>query len=199
MALRLAGEEFSVLQGLDALGWLREVVASDGEAGLRVDQQGAGDIVDLLDNGTSVFKISDGGPAVLGCDLDLAGQSLKTSSGDLTLDPAGKVKLSKLMQMGPNTELTIAAGVIAVTGSLHGVDTEGDAATDDLDTINGGANGDVLFLHTMAAARVVVLKHGTGNIFCDGSADISLNNSNVIAMLIFGPNNQWHASRLVGV
>lgn len=30
MALRLAGEEFSVVQGLDGLGWLRSIRANDG-------------------------------------------------------------------------------------------------------------------------------------------------------------------------
>ena len=35
-------------------------------------------------------------------------------------------------------ELTIASGVIAVTHSYHEVDTESDAATEELNTINGG-------------------------------------------------------------
>jgi hypothetical protein len=39
------------------------------------------------------------------------------------------------------TELTIATGAITVTQSQHTVDTEADAASDDLDTISGGTAG----------------------------------------------------------
>jgi hypothetical protein len=61
-------------------------------------------------------------------------------------------------------ELTIATGVVAATGSRHTVDTEADAAADDLVTISGGADGQVLILAPANAARVVTLKAGTGNI-----------------------------------
>ncbi|MBF8267217.1 MAG: hypothetical protein HW388_725 [Dehalococcoidia bacterium] len=42
MALRLAGEEFSVVRGLDALGWPREITVNDAVPGLKVTQSGAG-------------------------------------------------------------------------------------------------------------------------------------------------------------
>ncbi len=60
--------------------------------------------------------------------------------------------------------LTIAAGVVTATGSYHRIDTEGGAATDDLDTINGGESGMHLFIQAMNDARTVVVKDGTGNI-----------------------------------
>ena len=51
-----------------------------------------------------------------------------------------------IWNLGTPTELTIAAGVITRTRSNHTVDTQGDDATDDLDTINGGVEGDILLL-----------------------------------------------------
>ena len=70
--------------------------------------------------------------------------------------------------------LTISSGVVTATNSHHKIDTEGSIASDDLDTINAGAEGDVLVLEAFDASRTVVLKHGTGNIRTFNQADISL-------------------------
>lgn len=83
------------------------------------------------------------------------------------------------------TTFTIAAGVISLTLTGHGgqdtatnsaitIDTEAAAATDDLDTINGGRDGMLLFVRANNDARTVVLKNGTGNLRLQ--ADFSLNN-----------------------
>lgn len=77
------------------------------------------------------------------------------------------------MVIGPGTTLTLASDAITVTGTYHLVDTEGAAATDDLVTINGGVDGQLLYLATLTSARDVVIKHATGNIFC--GADRTLN------------------------
>jgi len=61
-----------------------------------------------------------------------------------------------------SVELTIAAGVVTKTKSYHSIDTESDDATDDLDTINGGSDGDVIFLLAEDATHTVVLKDGAG-------------------------------------
>lgn len=68
--------------------------------------------------------------------------------------------------LNPNGTLTIATGAITVTGSFHELDTEASAATDDLDTINGGNDGDILILQTTNQGRDVTVKNGTGNILC---------------------------------
>jgi len=78
------------------------------------------------------------------------------------------------------TEKTVATGVITVDpdlgdGEMHyAVDTQSDAATDDLDTINGGVTGDVISLYLADSARVVKLKHNTGNIWLPGGKDLDL-------------------------
>ena len=48
MALRLAGEEFSVVRGLDALGWPREVEANDANPGLKITQGGSGPALQVV-------------------------------------------------------------------------------------------------------------------------------------------------------
>lgn len=68
---------------------------------------------------------------------------------------------------GSGTALTIATGVVTLTNdsSSYVLDTEGVTATDDLDTINGGQDGQIVILNSANAARNVVLKHNTGNIW----------------------------------
>lgn len=81
-------------------------------------------------------------------------------------------------------EVTISSGVIAYTNSYHKVDTEGNAATDDLVTISGGSAGKTLWLRLENAARQVVLKHGTGNIFLSGSEDVTLETTAQVVHLL---------------
>lgn len=73
----------------------------------------------------------------------------------------------------PN-EVTIDTGEISVSQGSHTVDTEGDAGTDNLDTITGVPEGMLLLLRPASAARTVVLRHGVDNIKCPGGEDISL-------------------------
>ncbi|GEM_PF-6322254 len=79
-------------------------------------------------------------------------------------------------------ELTVSSGAITITGTKHTVDTESDAASDDLETINGGADGQFLIISPANDARTVVLK-STGNI--DIANDITLDDSNLSAVLIY--------------
>ena len=74
------------------------------------------------------------------------------------------------------SELTIATGSITPTRHHHTVDTESDAASDDLDTLattSLSAGAEVL-LRAENTARTVVVKHGTGNIFMADGQDFSL-------------------------
>jgi hypothetical protein len=79
------------------------------------------------------------------------------------------------LSLGPTR--TIAAGVITIGEfGWYRVATEGGAATDDLDTINGGLYaGQVLVLASATIAQNVVLKDNTGNLRIAG--DFSLNHS----------------------
>jgi hypothetical protein len=70
---------------------------------------------------------------------------------------------------------TIASGVITVNRNTRIVtlDTEAAAATDDLDTINGGVAGQTLTLKSAANARDPVIKDGTGNMATLGDFTIA--------------------------
>lgn len=93
------------------------------------------------------------------------------------------------------TELTIATGAVTKTQTYHSIDTEGDAASDDLDTISGGTAGEVLYLFAINDTRTVVLKNGTGNILTYDGNDISLDEDHKVIELIYDGTN-W---RTVGV
>src|SRR3989339_895644 len=92
--------------------------------------------------------------------------------------------------IGTGSTQTIVAGVITATQTCTLVDTEGATATDNLDTINGGTTGDIIILRSVNSTRDVVLKHGTGNLRLDGSADKTLDTpSDTITLLRSG--NFW--------
>lgn len=96
---------------------------------------------------------------------------------------AGTTPLTKL-SVGTDTTLTIASDAITVTKARHLIDTEGAAATDNLATINGGVEGDILFLQIVNNARTVTLK-ASGNIFPATGGDLLLDNVYDVAALLY--------------
>ncbi len=86
------------------------------------------------------------------------------------------------------TEKTISGGVITVTGNYHTVDTESDAASDDLDTISLGTDieeASLLIIRPEHDDRTIVVKHGTGNILCVGGADLTLDDEEDFVIMIY--------------
>lgn len=83
---------------------------------------------------------------------------------------------------GDWSEKTIASGVITITGSRHTVDTQGDAGTDDLDTINGGIDGQTLILCAANSGRDVVVTEA-GNLKLAGGS-FTLDNTEDTIMLV---------------
>lgn len=77
---------------------------------------------------------------------------------------------------GAQESKTIASGAITPTVSLVQIDTESAATSDDLDTIlqTNHPAGRLLVVRSADASRVVVLKHGTGNLSNRDSLDIAL-------------------------
>lgn len=89
------------------------------------------------------------------------------------------------------SEVTISGGVITVSQTYHTVDTQGDAATDDLDTIDDSnlSNVAILVLRAESSTRSVVLKDGTGNLHLAG--DCTLDHSRDTITLI-GTGGVWY-------
>jgi hypothetical protein len=74
-------------------------------------------------------------------------------------------------------ERTIATGTFVRSQALHTVDTEAAAALDTLNTVTGGAAGEMLILMAANDARSVIVTHdpGTADAFvCPDGASISL-------------------------
>jgi hypothetical protein len=82
---------------------------------------------------------------------------------------------------------TIASGAIGVSNwtQVVVIETEGGAATDDLDTITGGVDGQMLVLRTTSNARDVIVKHNVGNIKLVGSADFTITTRVSSMVLVF--------------
>src|SRR5680860_96864 len=109
--------------------------------------------------------------------------TMKTALEDLN-------KQTKEMLGGEvESELTLVADTVTPTGATHSIDTQADAATDNLATL-GQANhpeGRLLLLHCANAARSVVVKHafgGTGQIMLSEAADLTLNDTTMWLLLI---------------
>ena len=102
---------------------------------------------------------------VIAADVNTLQAAIVATQTELGTDPAGsatdlKTRLAHSinnagwLEFDAATELTIASGAIAITQNNHTVDTQGDAATDDLDTINGGTDGLVLFFRSITCSFV---------------------------------------------
>lgn len=78
---------------------------------------------------------------------------------------------------GSSSEATISSGVVALSGEgYYTIDTEGDAASDELTQITGLAVGDEIVLKPEDGARTVVVKNGT-YLKLQDEKDFTMNNA----------------------
>lgn len=134
----------------------------------------------------AVVSIFSGEPVVVGF-LWTGGKERKVPAHDHSNAAEGDQDLRRILEfeLQDPVELTIDTGEITRTQAYHTVDTEGDAAADNLDTINGGATGDMLVLQAAHDARTPTIKHNVDNIWMTGGGDIALNDINDIAILFY--------------
>jgi len=160
-----------------------------GDAGLAAKVKNTEDGLEFskLDHGAALtglndddhpqYLLADGSRALAG-NLDADGYNI-SNLGKLSFDAA--------------TELTISGGAITVSQTFHTVDTESDASTDDLNTINGSGVSDVIYLRAANAAHTVVIKHGADNIVTPDGNDYELDDANKIIQLIYdSSDSKWH-------
>ena len=84
---------------------------------------------------------------------------------------------------GSATEVTISEGVATLDGEgYYTIDTQGDAASDDLTELSGLSVGDEVVLKPEDGARTVVVKHGT-HLKLQAEADFTMNNENDVIKL----------------
>ena len=118
--------------------------------------------------------------------LKLAETGLATFTNGITLSGG-------ITTLGSMSELTIASGGITVTSSVHTVDTESDAASDNLNTVNGGTDGSILILKSVTGTRDVTLKDSSDNLRLAG--DFALSSANDSITLIKSGSNWLEISR----
>lgn len=102
----------------------------------------------------------------------------------------------KGLTLGASSELTIASGVVTATPGCFSLDTESNAASDDLDTITAGtgvAENSIVVLFAENVSRVVTVKDGTGNILLNGDCSLSANDSTLT--LIYNGTNWREVAR----
>ncbi len=145
--------------------------AAIASAALKLDDHATPDDNTDLDFDTSRHGLTPKGTDVGNFLKDDGTWAAPTVAGVLKAD--GSVDIQNSIYEAA-TELTIVAGTVARTQAVHTIDTQGDAPTDDLDSISGGADGLIVRVRAENVARTVVLKHGTGNLELGGS-DITLN------------------------
>lgn len=107
-----------------------------------------------------------------------AGSELAAYEGDVSI-PSG------FLNFGSAVELTIATGVVTATQTYQDIDTEAAASTDDLNTINGGTDGDIIILTPISNGRTVVCKDGVGNLSLNGDFSMT-STSDTITLLYNG-------------
>lgn len=96
------------------------------------------------------------------------------------------------LNLGAPTTLTISAGAVAAVRTRHFIGTEAAAALDQLDTISGGAEGDVLRIQALNAGQVVQVTHNVGNIYLNSEADIYLDNTRKFLDLMYdASSSRW--------
>jgi hypothetical protein len=94
-----------------------------------------------------------------------------------------------------NSTLTIASGAVAVGGlSSYSIRTEGSAAADDLDTINGGVSGQLLYLRSFSTSEDVTVTE-VGNIRLNSAGNFVLSNPQDRLVLQYDGTNWCEVSR----
>lgn len=148
---------------------------------------------------------------VMAVDVNELQTAIEAIETELGTDPAGsttdlKTRLAHsindagMLEFDAAGALTIATGAVTVTQNFHKIDTESGAASDDLDTINGGTAGLFVIFRLNNAAHDVVFKHGTGNISCVGGADITLTTATHFAFGFYDAAlSNWFIAMAAGV
>lgn len=118
-----------------------------------------------------------------------------TSASILFSNGADSTNTFESLDVPLRSAVTIATGAFPISHvkqKFFLVDTEAAAATDDLDTISGGGDYQIITLHTSNNARDVVVKHNTGNIVLTGAVDFTLNNTlDTVTLMYRAALSRW--------
>lgn len=200
----LWAKSYEIMQNISLLG-VNATADSTNRLAVRstavlVDNIGAGVQVKLNksaagDAASFLFQTGYSGRAEIGCVGDddfrfkVSADGASFATALLLEKNTGRVTVKdSFLSLGTPQTVTIASGAITATRSYVAVDTESAASTDDLASISGGQEGDLLILKAAHDARTVVLKDGSGNLQLSG--DFSLDSVHDRILLQCG-GSQW--------
>lgn len=147
----------------------------------------AGYWVNAADDGLSAEQVVPASAAVLGSDASSNPQA--ATLGEDYLDPDQWI-------VGEETELTINGGIVTATQAAHTIDTQGDAASDELNEIAWDGEGAAqatpfCFFRAADEDRTVVMKHDVTNLWCWNQADITLDTTATIVIGRYFPGVEY--------
>ena len=192
----------SFLDSEDVSDLVGAMVTGNTETGITVTYQDADNTIDFaLDDEylqdttgamvtgnteTGISVTYNDGTGKLDFDAQTAGDAryaklaaANTFTGDVAID-------AQLRTVKEAT--TVASGAITVTRSFATVAGEG-GASDDLDTINGGVEGDWLLLRRVSGGTTLTVKDGTGNLRLAG--DCVMNATEDMLLLFCIGSSLW--------
>lgn len=114
---------------------------------------------------------------------------------DAAIDAVSAGTPFSIFSIGAPVSVTIASGIIVMTTSFHQLITEGGGATDDLDTINGGTAGYILFLKNFSTAYTITVRHNVGNIYLNSGQNYNIATFGSLALFYDG--SFWHDFGLI--
>lgn len=86
--------------------------------------------------------------------------------------------------------LTIVSGTIDVVQKRHKLETEGQASSGTLSTINGGDDGDILFLRLLSSSRTVTVDTA-GNIAMAAGSFSMTTATAILVLMRNGDTSKW--------
>jgi hypothetical protein len=141
-------------------------------------------------------RVDGAGNTILAAHMNAVQTAIVNAQTELGTDPAGSLTDVKTrlavsladdgdLRLTGSSTLTIASGVVTATNNYHKIDTEAAAASDTLDTIDGGVDGMVLVICLANSARAVIVGHNTGNIYLMGGRTVTMATANDFILLVY--------------
>ena len=137
--------------------------------------------IDTSTNWDLVLNSRGSGYLEINADTSTAGIQLIATSG--------VVDVQSVLQYDVST-LTVSSGAVTAVLSYHVINGEG-ASADTLDTISGGAQGDMVCLERGDADITLDCVSGAGNLSCPGAAADIVLNDNEVHCFIFNSNSEF--------
>lgn len=177
-----AAATVTTLEATGAANYPVSVISSSQYAGIELsDDTTTADGTKIVTNGNTLELRT----------LNTVGMSIDSSqdatfAGDVIVDTG-------TLNFGADTALVVSSGAITVTKSFHSVNSEGGGTNaDDVDTINGDVEGDILIIRPATDVQDITFKNGTGNLFLSGDFVAASALDTLVLVAVDNGTLDWH-------